>query len=386
MHGWLASCLIVGMLWPGWALAQNPGDAGYLAELRKFSERDHAAQVEAAQQPVADLREKYKAALQQYRNDAQAAGKLKNVVAADKALATLEDGGQVGGSDNPEVANLERIFLTNRAAAEAKAQQAVLKADQTYLATLTGLVERFTKAGAIDAALEAQTRADELAAALKEREQPQAAPGGFGIKVAASYLPHDPKAKPAKSDDVPPPAIDDAATKATFKIIGAEPHKLSGALSVLSDGKLPASENSPPENFFFATGAKGGRLTIDLGTVIPVESVATYSWHLDVRGPQVYVLFGSDGKSAAFNAAPEPGKNPRTSGWQKIAEVDTRVRQADGGGRHSIQISNNGRPLGEFRYLLFDISATNETGDSNTFFSEIDVINATAPRVTRLKP
>ena len=53
-----------------------------------------------------------------------------------------------------------------------------------------------------------------------------------------------------KLDPVPPPAVDDAATGATFKIIGgmADPNARNG-LAVLHDGKVPVIADAPGENF-----------------------------------------------------------------------------------------------------------------------------------------
>lgn len=378
MMRWLAFWLVLGQM------AQAAGDeAGFLTELRKSHAREHAAQLAEAEKPLLLLKEKYKAALQQYRDEAQAAGRLKSVVAADKALAALAADAPVGASEDPEVAKLEKIFETNRKAGETQSRQATLRVDQAYFATLTNLVPRLTKAGQIDAAVEVQAEADALAASINQRTAREAeAALGSEVVVATSFIPHDPKVRAQKNPDVPPPAVDDAAAKATFKVLGAERHKLSGELAVLGDGKPASNENSPPENFFFDPAAKGGKILIDLGSVIPVEAVATYSWHLSIRGPQVFVLYAADGSDPNFSPDPPRGKNPRSAGWQQIASVDTRPRQGDGGGKHSVLIATrNRKPLGQFRYLLIDASPTSDLPEANTFFSEIDVISpATRPR------
>ncbi|MCW1921140.1 basic secretory family protein [Luteolibacter arcticus] len=188
-----------------------------------------------------------------------------------------------------------------------------------------------------------------------------------------------------KLDPVLPPALDDAAAKATFSLIDGEKDGNSPALAVLGDGKVPAGEDQPSANFFFA--GDGGRIGLDLGSLISVKGVATYSWHREGRGPQVYKLYAADGTAKDFNATPKRGTDPKTCGWELVAEVDTRPKTGDGGGQHAAQVANkNGKPLGEFRHLLFDISKTSDNGFTNTFFSEIDVLNAKQSEVQRIKP
>jgi hypothetical protein len=89
-----------------------------------------------------------------------------------------------------------------------------------------------------------------------------------------------------------------------------------------------------------------------------------------------------------FNAAPKRGTDPKSCGWELVAEVDTRLKQGDGGGQHGAEVSlKNGKPLGEFRHLLFDIQRTAANDPhGNTFFSEIDVLDAKQSEVERVKP
>jgi len=186
---------------------------------------------------------------------------------------------------------------------------------------------------------------------------------------------------------VPPPAINDAAAKATFSLIDGTRDSGGGELAVLADGKVPANGDSPRENFFFATDSNGGRIGVDCGSIISVKSVGSYSWHHGDRGPQVYTLFAADGKAEHFNVAPKRGTDPASCGWQRLAEVDTRPHDGKAGGQYGVEISNNdGAPLGEFRYLLFDVAkAAANDPFGNTFFSEIDVLDAKGPAVERLK-
>jgi hypothetical protein len=191
-----------------------------------------------------------------------------------------------------------------------------------------------------------------------------------------------------KLDPVAPPAINDAATKAIFTVIDGEKDRGSADLSVLADGKVPTGEDDPRSNFFFGMGTDGGRLGVDLGELISIKTVATYSWHGGGRGPQVYKLYAADGKDKDFNAAPKRGTDPAKAGWDLVAEVDTRPKNGNGGGQHGAEIGNAGsKPLGDYRYLLFDIDRTSKSDPhGNTFFSEIDVINAKGTEVERIKP
>lgn len=183
---------------------------------------------------------------------------------------------------------------------------------------------------------------------------------------------------------VPLPANNDAATEAKFTIVDGERDRNGGELMVLHDGKVPAGEDQPRENFFFRPGTDGGRIAVDLGSLISVRQVNTYSWHAGARGPQVYKLYTANGDDAGFNAAPKRGVAPESCGWKLLASVDTRPQGSDGGGQYAVGISDGtAETLGKYRYLLFDISRTEDhDGFGNTFFSEIDVIDANGPAPT----
>jgi hypothetical protein len=164
---------------------------------------------------------------------------------------------------------------------------------------------------------------------------------------------------------VPPPARNDAATAAEFTLVEGRRDGNGGDLDKLHDGKLPRSEDAPGENFFFAAGSSGGKLRIDLGRTIEIKLVNTFSWHASNRGPQVFVL------SAGNN-----GKDD----WKKIAAVDTCPKSGGPGGQYGVSISDSTGTLGRYRYLRFDISCTEKKDPfGNTFFSEIDVIEASGP-------
>jgi hypothetical protein len=177
-----------------------------------------------------------------------------------------------------------------------------------------------------------------------------------------------------KFKSVPSPARADAAAKAQLMIVDADPDPNSGDISVLTDGLLPESEDQPRKNFFLSAGSGGGRLRMDLSSVIEITQVNSYSWHSNSRGPQVYRLWASDGSDAKFNAAPKANINPASCGWKLIATVDTRPDEPDGG-QYGVSITGAGGTLGRFRYLLFDLYVTEVADDfGNTFYSEIDVV------------
>lgn len=180
---------------------------------------------------------------------------------------------------------------------------------------------------------------------------------------------------------VPAPAKNDAAGKAEFTLVEGERDRNGGSLTVLHDGRLPAEEDQPTANFFFRAGSEGGRVQVDLGSVIAVKQVNTYSWHPGTRGPQVYRLYASDGAAASFSPAPKRGTDPASCGWRLVTNVDTRPKEGDEGGQYGVAVSDPASGgLGRYRYLLFDIART-EDRDSfgHTFYSEIDVIDANGP-------
>ena len=143
----------------------------------------------------------------------------------------------------------------------------------------------------------------------------------------------------------------------------------------------PREEDQPDRNFFFTQDEDGGRLAIDLGKAIEVKQVNTYSWHPNTRGPQVYKLYAADGAAPGFNAQPKRDTDPAKCGWKLFAAVDTRPKEGEGGGQYGVSISDSAGAIGKYRYLLFDIRATEKDDPfGNTFYSEIDVIDAAGPK------
>jgi len=64
--------------------------------------------------------------------------------------------------------------------------------------------------------------------------------------------------------------------------------------------------------------------------------------------------------------------------------VDTRPRDGTaGGGQQGVAVSDDSGSLGAFRYLLLDVSPTETNSPfGNTFYSEIDVVDAAGPALT----
>jgi hypothetical protein len=185
-----------------------------------------------------------------------------------------------------------------------------------------------------------------------------------------------------KFADVPSPSQSDTASKAAFTIVDGQRDSNGGDLDKLHDGKIPTEDDQPAESFFFGAGADGGRILVDLGNIISIKQVNTYSWHADTRGPQVYVLYAGNGDANGFNPQPKRPTDPQTCGWTRLAQVDTRPKDGGNGGQYAVSISDPAGILGKFRYLLFDISRTEATDPfGNTFYSEIDVVEPNAPIV-----
>jgi hypothetical protein len=186
-----------------------------------------------------------------------------------------------------------------------------------------------------------------------------------------------------KFKDVPSPVRNDAASKSQFTLVDGSRDDNGGDLSVLNDGKVPTEQDQPGRNFFFDQGKDGGRLALDLGKLIEVKQVNTYSWHPDTRGPQIYRLYAAEGSARNFDALPKKGTDPVKWGWEPIAAIDTRPTNGEGGGQYGVSIvSTSGRTIGKYRYLLFDVSATEKDDPfGNTFYSEIDVIDAAGPEL-----
>jgi hypothetical protein len=114
---------------------------------------------------------------------------------------------------------------------------------------------------------------------------------------------------------------------------------------------------------------------MDLGSVIEITQINSYSWHPDTRGLQVYLVYASDGADPKFIAEPKGTTDPTSAGWKLLATVDTRPKTGQGGGQYGVSITDAAGRLGKYRYLLFDFVATEMDDDwGNTFYSELDEV------------
>jgi hypothetical protein len=200
---------------------------------------------------------------------------------------------------------------------------------------------------------------------VQERLAPEEAGSGFELKT------------------VPRPALNDLAAGATFRVLQGNGDPNGGDVAVLHDGRVPGHEDAPAQNFFFRAGGGGGRLLVDLHDVRPVARVSTYSWHAGERGPQVYDLYAADGTEVGFSLEIGEVPDPTTSGWIRLATVDTQPPDGENpGGQYGVNIaaSEPASDLGRFRYLLFVVRPTRAQGPfGQTFFSEIDVVDRHGP-------
>jgi len=195
------------------------------------------------------------------------------------------------------------------------------------------------------------------------------------IKIVAERNQNEDATARFKFKNVPSPSKSDAATRASFTIVDGQRDGNGGEIEKLHDGRVPTEEDQPSECFFFSAGTDGGRLLVDLGSTTEVMQVNTYSWHSNTRAPQLYKLYASAGKTDDFKAQPKKDTDPEKCGWKLLGKVDTRPKEGEGGGQYGVSVADSEGPLGNYRYLLFDVSQT-EDNDAfgNTFYSEIDVI------------
>jgi hypothetical protein len=185
-----------------------------------------------------------------------------------------------------------------------------------------------------------------------------------------------------KFKNLPSISKDDAAQQAVFTIVDGRRASFGGGLKTLNDGLGPGTNDDERLEVTFEPWNLEGRIKADLGRIIPIDQINTYSWYKNGnRYPHVYRVYGSEGSVPGFNADPKIGSDPAQCGWTLIASVDTRpsaggtTLQNNVGGQDAVSIRGNAQAIGNYRYLLFLMFAT-ETQDmwGQTFWSEIDVV------------
>jgi hypothetical protein len=171
-----------------------------------------------------------------------------------------------------------------------------------------------------------------------------------------------------------PASKTDAGNRATFRLLEGRRDPNGAEVDVLNDGLLPTRSDEPRSNFFVA-GAGPSRLLIELAEPCELEQIRTYSRHPTGRGPQRYSIYVRDNEQEATREQLEEAPDAPDSGWQLLAEVDTRsAGHSDATTAVAITPTDSAATLGKQRYLLMVI----EKGESddpfgNTFYSEIDL-------------
>ena len=122
---------------------------------------------------------------------------------------------------------------------------------------------------------------------------------------------------------------------------------------------------------------------MDLGSVVSVQKINTYSWHQNwrnadnrLRAQQQYILYGFAG-----DTPPPLNDMPESAGWKLIAQVNTDeffdvsnrlARPA----QQACSITSPKGPLGRYRYLLWDVKPSRRPDFkflNHTFYGEFDV-------------
>jgi hypothetical protein len=190
--------------------------------------------------------------------------------------------------------------------------------------------------------------------------------------VAVELIPLDKASEQFAFARVPKPSKSDAANAARITIVSGRLDDNSGRPACLNDGELPVDQDQPGRNVFFRAGSRGGRLQFQWPEPVAITQINTYSWHSDVRAPQVYKVYGDRGEKG-IDAPRRTSEDPLDHGWQLLASVDTRVQDAEPGGQCGVSISAPDG-LGKHGRLLFDVARTDDQSPFGlTFFSEIDI-------------
>ncbi len=181
-------------------------------------------------------------------------------------------------------------------------------------------------------------------------------------------------------DTIPSPSTADVAANSKVSIVDNRLDAGGADASWIVNGVVSASSDKPKQAVFFTNNnADGGKILMDIGSMLPVTMINTYSSHefsgdQGARAPQVYMVYGSRAD------APVTSDPANDDNWTKIAEVDSRPNTTgeNWGGIHGVSISDTKGNTGEFRYLLWDVQPTRSPLQSdarwtNTFFAEFDV-------------
>jgi len=156
----------------------------------------------------------------------------------------------------------------------------------------------------------------------------------------------------------------------------------SGPVSVLLDGRGQTHEDAPEDSSFFQNDATGSFL-LDLGQVVSISKINSYSWHQNTthdwqrhRAVQKFTLYGFAGERP-----PAAEMDHEQAGWVRIARIDSddyfRVRELlERPAQQACSITSAGGEIGRFRYLLWEVEPTlimPLRHLNNTFYGEFDV-------------
>ena len=165
-------------------------------------------------------------------------------------------------------------------------------------------------------------------------------------------------------------------------VCDSDPACSSGPIDRLVDGRAQGSADAPLESVFFAENVRGGFL-FDLGQVVTIRRVNSFSWHRSrfvrdnhVRATQKYTLWGYAGDEPPATSEPSV-----SHGWERIARVNTDsffdvASARDRPAQQACSIASETDSLGRYRFLLFEVHPTLAGHDNevdHTFFGEIDV-------------
>lgn len=182
------------------------------------------------------------------------------------------------------------------------------------------------------------------------------------------------------------PSKNDAAIHSKIYIKENSPISSCLSLDGLHNGVLPQECRLLRDFFCFTNdNASGGKIAMDLGKIMPISMINSYSAHGPVggttwcnefegeRGPQVYTLYGSSSVNPDFD-------NLQSLEWIQIAHVDTRPKNTedDWVGQYGVNIKGeNNQLLGNFRWIVWDIKPTLKENVNpcwtNTWYTELDV-------------
>ncbi|HEY2786620.1 MAG TPA: PDZ domain-containing protein [Fimbriiglobus sp.] len=157
------------------------------------------------------------------------------------------------------------------------------------------------------------------------------------------------------------PAVDPVP----IREITTKPATVNDPVATLTDGRL--AESYGP---VFANGTVGGAYKADLGQLIDIAEVKTWSYDLNKgRGTQRFVLFGS-------NVVQDPGWD--SGKYTPIIEVDTTGVPIEKFSGTKIRAAGD-KSIGAFRWLIWVVQPVTPRGE-NTAFQEFQIQGKRPPK------